>query len=204
MIALTAGTYAYVASIAGKESGKTTITVTRNADGTTRIAEDGSGQANGMAGTAKATMALGADAAPTAYAAHVDVGGTAFDTAAVFAGATATVDGLGGKQTFTLASGQHFAVLDGGLVSGFIALPVQASVWAGSSIAALVPIYGQSAPLVVDATAKPVRPNGIPAGDASVSVSAPIALVEWYDPATMILDELDVPSQGLVVARKRS
>lgn len=204
MIALAAGTYAYVATVQGKQSGKTSVTVTHNADGSTTIAEDGAGSFQGMDGTAKATLSLGTDSAPTAYSSHVDVAGTALDYGVTFSGATATINGgLGGGSTFTLAVGEHFAIVDGGLLSGFVALPMQVAAWPGAQLQGIAAIYGRETPLTLDAAAKPVRPAGVPAGDVSLSYSAPIALVEWYDPTTMVMDELDVPSQAFTVARSR-
>jgi hypothetical protein len=204
VIAVAAGTYAYVATVQGKPSGKTTVTVTHNADGSIAIAEDGAGSFQGMAGTAKATLSLGPDAAPTAYASHVEAAGTTLDYSVTFSGSTATVNGgLGGGSTFTLAAGEHFAVVDGGLLSGFVALPMEAAAWPGAQLQGIAAIYGREAPLTLDAAAKPARPAGVPAADVSLSFSAPIGIVEWYDPTTMVLDELDVPSQAFAVARSR-
>jgi hypothetical protein len=204
VIALPAGTYAYVATLDGKESAKTSITIVRNADGTTTISEDGGGSFGGVTGTAKATLALAADGAtPASYASHVLVGENVVDSSSTFRGDRATLDGLAGSQTFSLTSGQHFVVLDGGLLSGFIALPSQLAAWPAAPLQLLEPIYGQAAPLLTDSAAKPVRPAGVPAGDVALSVTGPVPLVEWYDPATMLLDQLIVPGkQTLVVTRK--
>jgi hypothetical protein len=204
VIAPAAGTYAYVASTQGTQNGSTTITVARNANGTTTITESGAGTFQGMAGTAKATLGLANDLAPASYSAHVEVGGNVFDSTATIAGKQATLVGIGGTQTYSVPAGGHFVVLDGGLISGFVALPSQVATWpAAAPLELLAPIYSQGATLIVDPAAKPDRPLTVPAADASVTVTGPIALVEWYDPTTMIPDELDVPSQGLVISRKR-
>ncbi|MDQ2991289.1 MAG: hypothetical protein M3R30_00510, partial [Candidatus Eremiobacteraeota bacterium] len=121
-----------------------------------------------------------------------------------FSGAAATVNGgLGGGATFRLAAGEHFAIVDGGLLSGFLALPMEVAAWPGAQIQGIAAVYGKEAALTLDAAAKPARPAAVPATDVAIAYSAPIALVEWYDPATMVLDELDVPSQGFVVTRSR-
>lgn len=205
MIAIAAGTYNYVATLAGNPSGKTAITVTRNADGSVSIAEDSTGTYQGIAGSAKATLSLGRDDATVAgYAAHLTVGGNAVESSATFAGKTATVNGVGGTQTFTLVPGQQFVVIDGALMSGFIALPSQVAAWPGAPLQLLQPIYGQATALLTDPAAKPVRPADVPAGDASLSVTGPLPMVEWYDPATMIPDQIDVTAeQPLVITRQR-
>jgi len=61
VIAIAAGNYTYVATLAGNPTGKTAITVTRSPDGSVSIAEDSSGTYQGMAGSAKATLSLGRD-----------------------------------------------------------------------------------------------------------------------------------------------
>jgi len=205
VIAIAAGTYSYVASLAGKPSGKTTITVTRDKDGSVAIGEDSSGSFQGVAGSAKATLSLGRDdATVTGYLAHLTVGANAVDSSATFAGKSATVNGLGGAQTFTLVPGQQFVLVDGALMSGFIALPSQVAAWPNAPLELVQPIYGQATALLTDPNAKPVRPAGVPAADASLSVTGPVPLVEWYDPATMIPDEIDVTAeQPLVITRQR-
>jgi len=204
MIAPPAGTYAYVATVNGQPSGKTSVTVARNPDGTTTITENGSGTIQGIAGTAQATLALGADLSPVSYTSHVDAGGMALDSGATFAGTVATTTGgLGGPQTIPLVGAKHFVVLDGGLLGGFIALPAQIAAWPGEPVLGIAPVYGRSTSVDVDASAKPVRPANVPAGDASLSFNAQVGIVEWYDPATMVVDEIDVPSQGLIASRSR-
>lgn len=205
MIAIAAGTYNYTATLAGNPSGKTAITVTRNADGTVAIGETSTGTYQGMSGSATATLSLGRDdATVTNYAAHILVGGNAVESTATFAGKTATVNGVGGEQTFSLVPGQQFVLIDGALMSGFIALPSQVVAWPNAPLQLLQPIYGQATALLTDPNAKPVRPAGVPAGDASLSVTGPLPMVEWYDPATMIPDEIDVSAeQPLAITRQR-
>ena len=54
-----------------------------------------------------------------------------------------------------------------------------------------------------DASAAPARPADVAASDASISLTGQIPLTIWYDPTTYLTDEVDVPSQGLVVTRNR-
>jgi len=205
VIAIAAGTYTYVPTLAGSPSGKTAITVTRNPDGSVSIAEDSSGTYQGMAGSTKATLSLGRDdATVTNYSAHLLVGPSAVDSSATFAGNSATVNGVGGTQTFNRVAGQQFVLIDGALMSGFIALPSQVAAWPNEPLELLQPIYGQATALITDASAKPVRPADVPAADVSLSVTAPLPMVEWYDPATMIPDRVEVTAeQPLVITRQR-
>ena len=147
MIALAAGTYAYTASTQGTQNGSTTITVTHNANGTTTISEDGAGTFQGMAGTAKATLGLASDLAPASYSAHVMVGGNVFDSTATIVGKQATLVGIGGTQVYSVPAGGHFVVLDGGLISGFVALPSQIVAWPNAPLELLAPVYSQGATL---------------------------------------------------------
>jgi hypothetical protein len=204
VIAIAAGTYNYVATLAGSPSGKTAITVTHNPDGSVSIAEDSAGSFQGVAGSAKATLTLGRDdATVTAYGAHLLVGANAVDSSASFAGKTATVSGLGGTQSFTLSPGQQFVLVDGALMSGFIALPSQVAAWPNAPLQLIQPIYGQATALLTDAAAKPVRPADVPSADASLTVTGPVPMVEWYDPATMVPDEIVVSAeQPLVITRR--
>lgn len=204
MIAPAVGTYLYIANSQGSEIGRTTVVVTRNADGSTTITENGAGTYQGMAGTAKATYSLAPDLAPTAYASTIDVAGTELSPSASFTPKGATMSGGVSDGTADLPSGQRFVVIDGGLLDGFVALPAQVAAWPGVPIDLVAPVYGRSADFTVDANAAPARPAGIPANDVALSADAGnIALVEWYDPTTMVVDEIDIPGQGLSVIRQR-
>jgi len=204
VIPLTAGTYQYVASSQGAQVGKTTVVVTRNGDGTTTITEDGAGTYQGMAGSAKATLSLAPDLTPTAYGSTIDVAGSQITPSAAFTPTGATMMGGISEGSATLAAGHRFVVIDGGLLDGFIALPAQVAAWPGATIDLLAPVYGRSAEFGITANAAPARPQGVPANDVALSADAGnIPLVEWYDPATMIVDRIDIPGQGLSVVRQR-
>jgi hypothetical protein len=62
-------------------------------------------------------------------------------------------------------------------------------------------MFGRGGAIAVDQAMKPARPAAVPAGDASISVSDPIEFTLWYDPATLIVDELDVPQQQAIYTR---
>jgi hypothetical protein len=197
------GTYAYTGARAGQPFGHTRVTVSHDAT-TVTIVEDGNGAINGTTGTAQATLVLAAaDLSPTSYISKLAQGSDVTQSNVAFSGNTATLTGAGDPQTFTLADGTtHFALADGALLDGFVALPAQLAAWNGSPATLLIPIYEQAIPLALSATA-PARPAGVPAGDKSITASVPVEVTEWYDPATMIPDEIDVPMLSLTITRQR-
>lgn len=197
------GTYAYTGMHAGQAFGHTRVTVSHDAT-TVTIVENGNGAVNGTTGTAQATLVLAAaDLSPTSYASKLAQGSDVTQSNVAFSGNTATLTGAGDPQTFTLADGTtHFALADGALLSGFVALPAQLAAWNGSPATLLIPIYEQAIPLTL--SAEPIaRPAGVPAGDKSITASVPVEVTEWYDPATMIPDEIDVPTLDLTITRQR-
>lgn len=201
---IASGTYAYRASVNGAQIGGSTIVVKH--DGTsTEIDEQSNGTYNGMAGQAAAELHLGADLAPTGYQNSYQAGGMAGKASVAFSGASANLTGPMGSQSFNLAGdAKHFAVIDGAQLAGFIALPAEMSAWNGTPVTAIVPVYGQAFPITPDASAKPAHPASVPASDAVVSVAGSIPFTVWYDPSTYIADEIDVPSQGIVVTRVKT
>jgi hypothetical protein len=195
------GTYAYTGTRNGQPFGKTSATIAHAASSVT-ISEDTSGSIDGNSGSAKATLTLGADLAPTGYSSTLDAAGQSLKSSVTFSGTGAT---LAGAQplTFNLSgNAKHFIVLDGALLSGYLALPAQMILWNDAPAMVVVPVYAQAAVFAVDPNAKPVRPIGVPAADASLSVTQPLPFVEWYDPSTLIVDELDMPAYGVVISRK--
>lgn len=199
------GTYAYKVSLAGASTGQSTITVKRNG-AATEIDEDTSGTVGQTSGTAKAILNLGPDLAPTSYQNAYAAGGYSGKISATFTAAQATVDGgMSGPKTFTLGGAKHFVVLDGAELSGFIALPAQMQSWANAPALAVFPLYGQSISLAPKAADASTRPGTVAATDAGVTVdSGPAPFTIWYDPTTLVMDELDVPSQHFVVTRAKS
>lgn len=195
------GTYAYTGAHAGKAFGHTRVTVSHDA-ATVTIVENGSGAVNGETGTATATLSLAVtDLSPTSYTSKLTQGTDVTQSIVAFAGNTATLTGAGDPQTFTLAAGTtHFALADGALLSGFVALPAQLAAWNGGSATLLIPIYEQAIPLSLSGAAA-TRPANVPAGDTSITASVPVEVTEWYDPATMIPDEIDVPMLDLTITR---
>jgi hypothetical protein len=73
--------------------------------------------------------------------------------------------------------------------------------WNRPPVLAIVPMYGQGFPLTVDAALKPVRPATVPASDEAMSFNSMVQITLWYDPKTLVVDEVDVPTQGVTVKR---
>ena len=203
---IAAGTYAYKVSVSGQNSGQSTIVVKRDGT-TTQIEENTSGSYGNTAGQAKAVLNLGADLAPTTYTNAFSAGGYNGQLTATFTNAQATVNGglSGGSKTFDLgAAAKHFVVLDGAELSGFIALPAEMQAWNNAPALAVFPLYGQTIALTPKAADAKNRPASVSATDQGVSVDGPAPFTIWYDPATFVMDELDVPSQNFVVTRTKA
>ncbi len=199
---ITPGTYTYNALLNGQAVGTSVITVTQNG-ATTVINEKVTGAAQGTSGSGNATLTLGADLAPTAYQLEGNVGSQTMKDSATFNGNSASINGMQGSKSFNLlGSTKHFAVIDLGSFAGFVALPAQMKAWNNTAVLALVPSYGQSLPLAPDPAQQPSRPTTVPAADAALSFGGHVPFTVWYDPSTMITDEIDVPSQSLSVTRK--
>ncbi|MHB8146592.1 MAG: hypothetical protein ACYDGM_04930 [Vulcanimicrobiaceae bacterium] len=198
---IAAGTYSYRSSIAGQSAGNSTILVTHTAT-ETEIEEQTSGTIGGMDASAKATLVLGADLSPASYTgSYVGAGRSATTTLSV-TGSTASLTGPAGPQAFTLlAPATHFVVIDGALLAGFMALPAQMQAWSDAPIDAIAPVYGRAVSLTAEAAVAAVRPTGVAANDVALAIGGPYPFTLWYDPATLITDQLDVPSQGIVVTR---
>ncbi len=122
--------------------------------------------------------------------------------------ATLTFDGAQARQTgdvvktYSLAgSARHFVLMDIGPFSGFFMLPAQVRAWDRAPVVAIVPNFAQSLALSPDPGLQPPRPAGVPAADAQISFNSTVEVTFWYNPRTMVVDEVDVPAQGLVVRR---
>ncbi|HTX59512.1 MAG TPA: hypothetical protein VMH02_07500 [Verrucomicrobiae bacterium] len=197
---IASGTYDYTATFNGKSVGSATIVVKDGAGTPTEIDEQSSGTMNGQSATAKDTLLLGGDLAPTAYSGDYDVAGTPSQVSVKLTPTTATV----GDQSFGLSDGaKHFVVLEPGLLAGVIALPAQMQAWNDPSVMAVIPGFGIAAPIATDASLTGPRPANLPASDVAISFAGEQPFTIWYDPATLVPDELQVSGQALVVTRVR-
>ncbi len=195
------GTYTYVSSVNGAAVGKTSITVSHAASGLV-LAEKGAGSYNGESGTIQDTLDLDSTLAPSSYTASATFGDRPMKASVTFTGASATQTGDIGNKTYDLvADAKHFVVLDIGPFSGWFALPAQMTAWNNAPALAIAPAFGHGFPLVATGQT-PARPSNVPATDASIAVSQPVAFTVWYDPKTLLVDQVEIPTQGVVVTRQ--
>lgn len=197
------GTYTYQASLGGTPIGKTVITVKRSG-GVLTVSEAANASVQGSAGSAKTSMTLSASLVPTAYAATYAMAGRSMHDRVVLDGASATETTPGGTKTFALQpETKQFVILDGSMLGGFFILPAQLHAWNDPTVFGLAPMYDAGVPISPDAALTPDRPAGVPPEDVALSVTSPVAFTEWYDPRTMLLDEMSVPAQSIEVERVR-
>ncbi|MGH8165249.1 MAG: hypothetical protein ACREP1_13030, partial [Rhodanobacteraceae bacterium] len=200
------GTYVYAETFQGQPAGKATVTVKRSAahiDATETASISALGHT--IAGTDALTLAA-ATLAPAKYnATYVVEGARTIHAGLDVNGASASeTNDLVGNKSFNLAGGaKGFAVLDGGFMSGTIFLPAQIAAAHGSPLIGIVPAYGISLPIAADLAVKPDRPTTVPATDVVLAIGGQQPINVWYDPKTLIVDEVDVPSQGSAVTRQQ-
>lgn len=204
---LPAGSYRYKAVYAGAPAGNSTLTVKTDGAGT-QIVESASGSASGFTFSGNSTLVLGADLVPTQYDGNYTAAGQPVKVSVALTPTTATVSGsqAAAPQTFALdPNAKHFVVIEPGLLSGIFALPAQLSAWNDAAVTAIAPAYGreEALPAAQPGTPAAPRPSSVPPADAMLSIGGSIPLTIWYDPSTMIPDEIDAPSQQATVTRVR-
>ncbi|MDQ2681000.1 MAG: hypothetical protein M3Y21_08275 [Candidatus Eremiobacteraeota bacterium] len=200
------GTYTYSSSLSGQKLGTTTLTVKHSATGLS-VEESASATIAGQAVAATTTQVVNSQLTPTSYDANYNNAGQKLHAALSFANGsakqTSDVAQLSNKSYDLTANAKGFVIIDGALVGGFFLLPAQMAQVSGGPVIGIAPVYGQAFPISADTTAKPARPAAVPATDVSLSVGSPVPFTEWYDPKTMLFDELDVPSQNIIITRTR-
>jgi hypothetical protein len=200
-----AGNYRYSASLAGQNIGSWSVSVKAQPGGA-QIDETSSAFVVGMQMSATAALTLGSDLAPLSYTGSYRMGAQAPNVSVTLTPSSATVVGAMSTEPRRIAlsaNTTHFVVVEPGLLAGLFALPAQLAAWKESSVTWITPATAQAQPLVAGGTPAS-RPSGVPAQDTLLSVDQPIALTIWYDPATLVPDEIVVPSQNAVLTRIRS
>lgn len=197
------GTYTYLMSMNGSQIGTTAVTVTRDPLGNVVLSESESGTMNGRSGAIKDTLKLGPTLSPLQYLANASIADSRnMKTVLAFKGDEATQSGDVTKTYDLVASAKHFVVLDFGPFTGYFAFPAQMQAWDNQPVVAIIPMYAQGMPISVDQSIAVNRPQSVPAADAHVTVASPVQFTMWYDPKTLVVDELDVPAEGVQVVRK--
>ena len=201
-----AGTYRYTAALGAQRIGEWSVSV-KTGDSGTEIDENSSGTFAGMQIEATASLVLGPDLAPTRYAGSYRTAGQIPTVNVALTPASATIVGGIGGSTRTLAlepNTHHFVVIEPALLAGLFALPAQLAAWGESSVTWIAPITGQERTIVKDSTNPTPRPGSVAAQDLALSIQGQIPITIWYDPATLVPDEVVVPSENAVLTRERS
>jgi hypothetical protein len=197
-----AGTYTYAMSLNGAQVEKTAVTVKYDPTGRIVLSESATGNMNGRSGEVSDTLTLDQTLAPLGYSANASIADSRqMQSNLAFKDSQATQTGDVTKTYDLAADAKHFVVLDFGPFAGWFALPAQMQAWNFQPVLAIVPLYAQGVPIAIDKSLTPARPKSVPATDVQLSVKNPMQFTIWYDPKTLVIDEMDVPSEGLYVTR---
>jgi hypothetical protein len=198
------GVYRYVQTISGQTAEKTTITVKRRA-GEIIISDTTNGSHSGDAFSSSDTMVLGPDLAPRRYAGWIRVRGRTSTATVTIRATSAVAVGTathGQPRTFTpLPMTQHLVLIAPPLFGGLFALPAQLNAWHASAVTVVRASFGDARILSTAREALLPRPPEVPKRDRDFSIAGPDAATVWYDPATLVVDEIVVPSRHAVIAR---
>lgn len=198
-----AGAYRYDAIIDRKSAGRTTVTLANTPQGT-KLEEYGESHLPAGDTYTHSTLVLDANLIPGAYRASYKIQDEQMQVVVAFENRSATVTAGSDVRTFALGgSSKSFVILDASMASGFLMLPSQMRAFKDADTTALVPGLGVVTFLSVLQGVTPLRPDRVPPRDVSVSFAGEAPFVEWYDPATLIVDEVDVPGQNLALVRRR-
>jgi hypothetical protein len=197
------GTYTYAMSLNGAQVETTAVTVKHDPSGKLVLSESGTGNMNGRSGEVSDTLTLDQTLAPLGYSANASIADSrSMQSSLAFKGGQAMQTGDVTKTYQLAPDAKHFVVLDFGPFAGYFALPAQMQAWNDQPVFAIVPMYAQGVPIAVDKSLTPERPKNVPAGDVQISVKSPLQFTLWYDPNTLVVDEMDVPTEGVLVTRQ--
>lgn len=199
------GTYRYTASMSGQPIGAWSVTVATGAAQTT-VDESSTAQVMGMQLGATASLVLGPDLAPLHYGGQYRTPNQSPSVSVALTPSSATVVGALSSQPQQLslaANTQHFVVIEPGLLAGLFALPAQMAAWKDPAVTLITPATAQAQTLAANPGSSSPRPANLPAQEAVLSIDHPIAVTIWYDPTTLVPDEISVPSQNAVLTRVR-
>ena len=197
------GIYRYEVVSGAKTIGKNELNVRRTALGT-KIEESGSAHLETGDSSAKSSMLLDQNLNIAAYDASYTSLEQTMKTVVTIAGREATMVAGTDKRIIALGgSSKGFVILDAALVSGFFALPAQMRVRANGDATVLIPGTGASAFIDVIPEDRPARPPEVPQSDESLSFAGELPFVEWFDPRSLVVDEISLPGQNVTIHRAR-
>ncbi len=97
---------------------------------------------------------------------------------------------------------QGMAVQEQLFALSFIPIPPLVQIARATSLTVADPTQALTHVMIVD-PAPQAKPAGLPAADVGLGFASPVAYSIFYDPQTGVVDEVDIPSQSLVITRKR-
>ena len=200
-----AGSYSYTAAMNGQPIGKWAVTVKSGAS-STEVNENSAASIMGMSVSATAALMLGPDLAPTLYDGRYRTSGQAPTATVTLTPNSATVvSTLAGQpaQIALMSNTRHFVVIEPGLLAGLFVLPAQLGAWKDDSVTWITPTTASAQTIAPSRTASQSRPSAVPAQDVLLSFDQPVAISIWYDPRTLVPDQIAVPSQSAVLTRVR-
>lgn len=196
-----AGTYHYVSTMNGAEIGRSAITVASSPAGLV-LTEHGAGAMNGQSGSVEDTLTLDDALQPVTYTALASIADSRDMRSSIsFTPSAATQTGDVSKVYRLPGNAAHFVLMDVGPFTGFFMLAAQIRAWGAKPVLAIVPNFAYSQVFTPRALADAAPPAGARAGDAAYAFSGAVSLTVWYDPKTLLVDDVDVPAQGLNVKR---
>ncbi|GAC1360276.1 MAG: hypothetical protein NVSMB31_20440 [Vulcanimicrobiaceae bacterium] len=197
-----AAVYRYDAYISGRIAGKSSITMSGYNAGV-KLEERSDARTPTGSSSAVSVMQLDAQLKPALYRASFMVLDEKMDVSVTFADRVATVAAGSDTRTFPLGgSSKLFAIIDSSLVSGFFMLPAQMNALANADSTVLTPGSGGTGFLTVIGGDRPSRPSDVPAEDASISFAGDAPFIEWYNPKTLVVDQVLAPGQSLILKRR--
>lgn len=116
--------------------------------------------------------------------------------------ATETAVGMaGGKKLDRLGGSKGAIALDGPVMSGFFIAPAQARALASTSLQGFSPGAAVTLPLVLAPADTSSRPSTVAAADVGTTVTGLPSgnITIWYDPATLLPHDFEVPTQGISI-----
>lgn len=200
------GSYSYSVTRSGSAVGTSAVTVKRDAPSITVHEVETFG---GVTETVDESLDQD-QVSPTSYVSSFPVSTDVTATARVAfyqGGARITLDTVPGSTDFKVESGtSNLVVVDGALASGFLFLPAQLKAQNLSAFTILAPSQMSTLYCTNNRTASPPRPNGLPAPDAAMTVDCnangnTTEFDIWFDPQSFVVDEIDVPTQQVTIAR---
>ena len=196
------GSYHYEAFSNGKIVGSNTITVSQTPAGT-KLMEYGSAHLETGDSKAESTMLLDSNLMLAGYTGNYNALDEQMKAIVTIGDRKATIAAGDDVRSVQLGgSSKGFIILDSAMVSGFFALPAQMRAYKNADTTVLIPGTGSSAFIDVIPDDKPKRPADVPENDASLSFAGEAPFVEWYDPTTLVVDEIQLPGQNLTIRRK--